>query len=208
MVFTGGTIEDLRQSLSSITFVIFNYDRCVEHFLFLAIRTYFGLPSVEVAGILESVEFVHPYGQIGVLPWQNDPGSVPFGIEPERALLQASQNIRTFTESQNQEVSERARKLISQAETLVILGFGYLEQNVRLLTVSKSSNVKRVFMTTFQLSNTDSPFAEELVKDMLQQRHAHDGYDALNPKRIFTVFNTRGTCRQLMDDHRLRLGSP
>jgi hypothetical protein len=50
---------DLRTRLKQVSFVIFNYDRCIEHYLYFALQNYYKISESAVAELLSEVEFLH-----------------------------------------------------------------------------------------------------------------------------------------------------
>ena len=164
---------ELPNRLSSIGFVIFNYDRCVEHFLYYAIRQIYGVDDSRAARVLSSVRFWHPYGSIGLLPWQSHDEGLDFGIVADSvALAKATENIRTFTERHDKEDTTIAeiRTSIANASTVVFLGFAYHKQNVELLSDANQAvserKSKTVLGTAVGMSDNDA----HLIKLELGQR--------------------------------------
>jgi hypothetical protein len=99
--------NDVEERFGSITLIIFNYDRCIEHFMYYALQNYYGAPEAEAASIVKCINIYHPYGFVGVLPWQDSAGSVEFGADPDpRQLLQFAQKIKTFAEGTDPDSSE------------------------------------------------------------------------------------------------------
>ena len=118
------TREDLPKRLKSISLVIFNYDRCIEHFLFNSLRNYYGIQPQEAGNLVGEIEIYHPYGVVGNLPWQGGQ-SVAFGAEPyPKQLLELVSQIKTFTEGTDPKASKiiAIRKCVSEANTIVFLG--------------------------------------------------------------------------------------
>lgn len=132
----GAHIEDLSVRLKLCSFVIFNYDRCIEHYLFNAIKNYYDASDVDAAAILSAAEFFHPYGSIGPLPWQTDADPIPFGAHlPAAVLLQSANRIKTFTEV-TEPLEDEIKKIqphVRAAIFLVFLGFGYHPTNLNVL---------------------------------------------------------------------------
>ena len=133
-------LDGLQERLSSITFIIFNYDRCVEHFLFNYFQIHFLIPDGEAAKFIDSIEIYHPYGKVGHLPWQlPHPKSglaIDFGEIPDsRKLLSLSYQIKTFTEGTDPESSEinDIKKRLREADIVLFLGFSFWKQNLELL---------------------------------------------------------------------------
>jgi hypothetical protein len=127
----------LPQRLAQLTVIIFNYDRCFEHFLSHDLHRYYGMSLDEAEDMVKSIEIYHPYGTVGMLPrWcKPDQAAVPFGHEPDAsALLKISGSIKTFAE-QSVEVGliQRMRDAVANASPLVFLGFAYWRMNLQLL---------------------------------------------------------------------------
>ena len=81
------TASSFKERLSSIALVIFNYDRCIEHYLYHALQTYYPLSANDAALLLKSLEIYHPYGTVGELPWYSSTEAVDFGATPTARQL-------------------------------------------------------------------------------------------------------------------------
>ena len=98
--------------------------------------------------------------------------------------------IRTFTESVQSDVGGKVKDAVAWAETLVILGFGYLDQNIQLLSPYSESVCNRVFSTAYGMS----PFDQTVVRDaMMALGHV--------PEQAAMI--ERGSCRNLFDNYKL-----
>lgn len=96
----GCRLEDIAKRLSTIAFISFNYDRCLEHFLFFALKNYYRAQDGKIAEILSSLQVYHPYGTVGALPWQSNGHGIGYGKEVDAStLLTQAHQIKTFTES-------------------------------------------------------------------------------------------------------------
>jgi hypothetical protein len=130
-------VDDVGARLQSIALIVFNYDRCVEHFLYHSLQTYYRVDGGKAAELMRNLEVYHPYGVVGRLPWQQNSGSIEFGAEPHtEQLLSLATQIKTFTEGTDAESSEivAIRQRIVEAKILVFLGFAFHRLNLRLLT--------------------------------------------------------------------------
>ena len=152
--------------LENISLISFNYDRCIEHYLFYALQNYYRISEAEVAELLHSLEIHHPYGVVGDLPWQRG-GSVPFGLECSPSdLLTISQRVKTFTERVDDlEMVEKMCDAMHKAEVVVFLGFGFHPQNMELIKPPMNSNVLRVFATGKGISGSDCAVVEQQIRD-------------------------------------------
>ena len=132
----GCRIDDLDDRLQSITFVVFNYDRCIEHFFCNGIQNYYNVNEATAVKALANLNVIHPYGSVGALPWQQPSDSMEFGAEPMASdLVRLFGGIRTFTESTkpDSEVTEQIHMRLAEARLVLFLGFAYHSLNLKLL---------------------------------------------------------------------------
>jgi len=127
---------DLQERLTDFSFIVFNYDRCIEHFWFHALRNYYEMEPPEAAELMKRVRIYHPYGFVGSLPWENKPNRVRFGADPgPTQLLDLSDEIKTYSESTalDSRLAE-IRNEVVQADQVVFLGFAFHRLNMELIT--------------------------------------------------------------------------
>jgi hypothetical protein len=74
--------NDLKERFQSITLIIFNYDRCIEHFIYCALQNYYKISEAEATEIVKNMNIYHPYGNVGTLPWMSRDGAIEFGKKP------------------------------------------------------------------------------------------------------------------------------
>lgn len=174
MLTDGCDIGDLQKRFRSVAIIVFNYDRCIEHYLYYALQVCYGLPPSDAALLIQELEIHHPYGTVGALPWfQGDKLlAIPFGGEPSgHGLLKLAGLIRTFTESIDPNRSDivAIRGTMQTASTLVILGFAFYGQNIELLWPELKSlvdNPGRCLATGYGISSADI----EVIEYNLKQR--------------------------------------
>jgi hypothetical protein len=167
-------VIELAGRLSRISLIVFNYDRCIEHFLFNAIRNYYRIDDELAARLVNMIEIYHPYGKVGALPWDNEPGTIEFGGEPSpMELLNLAKGIKTFTEGTDPESSEiiNIRKQVAAAKTTLFLGFGFHRLNMDLLSSPavvelELGSQKKSFATAFGMSNSDVAIVQQEVKQL------------------------------------------
>ena len=165
--------NDIEERFKSITLIIFNYDRCVEHFIYNALQNYYGLPEGEVIELVKNINIYHPYGVVGTLPWVDQNGAMEFGAEPRPVqLLELSQKIKTFTEGTDPGSSEilEIRKHMNIANRVVFLGFAFHKLNMLLIAPQQvdgtSNSTIKCFATTNGISNSDKEVIEEQIKEL------------------------------------------
>ena len=76
--------EALPERLQSVSLVVFNYDRCVEHYLYVHLQMVYGYSPTEAAELVGNMQIYHPYGTVGNLPWMQVDGSSTTWVEPSR----------------------------------------------------------------------------------------------------------------------------
>jgi hypothetical protein len=114
--------------LSTVTLIVFNYDRCIEQYLYLAFQTYYGMVAERAAGLVKKIHIYHPYGSVGSLPWYGGTQTSPFGHEPGAGeLLKLAGGIKTFTEGTDPTSSDitAIRAKVLAADRLLFLGFAF-----------------------------------------------------------------------------------
>jgi len=178
----GCSKADLDERLERLTLIVFNYDRCIEHFLFHAFKNYYGLSALEARGRLDIIKILHPYGDVGRLSWRAESGApVEFGQEPApRHLLESAQRIKTFTEGTDPGSTEilAVRKQLGMANRVVFLGFGFHGLNMQLIS-PKEADVMitpngRCFATTLGFSDSDKDVIESRIRSALPGKFSSD----------------------------------
>jgi hypothetical protein len=157
------TIHSLKERLSSITFVVFNYDRCIEHFLFNAIRIFYGVTWEEAAVVAKLARIYHPYGTVGKYPFNNSSQALgtPYGADlQQHSLIEVAGKIKTFTEGTDDRLSDikAIRNHISNASKLIFLGFAFHPINIELLAREEDAEVSYeslTFATAYRMSESN-----------------------------------------------------
>jgi hypothetical protein len=154
--------NDLKERFQNVTLIIFNYDRCIEHFLYYALQTYDRVSEAEATNIFKNINIYHPYGSIGSLPWNNPNDSMNFGADPSpENLLQVAKKIKTFTEGTDPNSSEikAIRDHISKTNRLVFIGFAFHKLNMKLINPgngkSATGSLPKCYATTYMISESD-----------------------------------------------------
>ena len=162
--------DDVDRLFDNVSFVIFNYDRCIEHYLYHALQNYYGIPEAGAQELMQKITILHPYGVIGRLLWQDSRSYISFGGALRNAnLLDLANQIRTFTErlEDGDAMLSAIRLQVHEAETIVFLGFAFHELNMQLLAPKTPAATKRVFATAMGISNEDVQTVSRDVTDTL-----------------------------------------
>lgn len=175
----------------NVAFVTFNYDRCIEHYLAQQLGEYYEITEHESQKIVSRLAIYHPYGTVGALPWQAQGRGVQFG-STDTDLLEAAARIKTFTEGMADEaLMPTIHDAISDAHTVVFLGFAFHPMNIDLLKVGKSAETKRIFATTFGISRSDQDVVRRDIRMMLGQ----DAFDSAHVEFV------SATCHDFFRDY-------
>lgn len=166
----GSRRETIGERLSRIGFITFNYDRCIERFLHFAIANYFDMEPKEIDAVMENLIIVHPYGQVGFLPWQGCSPAISFGQEvTSRLITAAASEIKTFTEQEDDEAIHRTRRMVAEAETVIFIGFAFHSQNMKLLEPLHRPAVAKVFATAYGMSAHNAGVVEAQLLKMFHR---------------------------------------
>jgi hypothetical protein len=142
MAISGLKQSQMEFAFDKLTFVNFNYDRCLEHYVYWALRR-IGLEEDRSVDIVRDLKIIRPYGGLGsILSTEND--FVAYGGATD--LFKAIPRIRTFTESDAIHDGSKLEVAIRDAHLVMFLGFGFHAQNMDLLKVRPAAH-RRVMAT-------------------------------------------------------------
>lgn len=193
-LFSGVPVETPEAAFDGVSFVDFNYDRCLPYFLTEALRVYFRISPQQASEIVQSVPIIHPYGDLGSVH-QGTKGHVPFAPNSLN-LIQAADNIKTYSESADSEIANQIAAVVEDAETFIFLGFGFHQQNVELLDINLHRSIRdgawdvRAFATTYELSESDTAFVQDQIARMLTggPYDESDGWISTHNGKCFDLF--------------------
>jgi hypothetical protein len=123
--------RDMDECLQNVSFITFNYDRCVEQYIFHVLNNTFAMSTEQAKETLNGIKIFHVYGSLGPLQW-SDPNGVPFGA-PDFYVAQGAKRIKTFTEELASPHLSGIRSLVRSAAKIVFLGCAFHEQNLKIL---------------------------------------------------------------------------
>jgi hypothetical protein len=141
-----------------ISFITFNYDRSLEHYLFERMRNSFTeIPEQEIFQCLKKLKVLHVYGQIVPLKWQDSELGIDYRPPiDEPLLLKAAPNIKTIYEQEESPELNEIREILAQADRIFFLGFGYAPENMEILKLSGIiSKASQFYGTAFGLEERE-----------------------------------------------------
>lgn len=183
--------QDFKSSLAGISFVTFNYDRCIEQFLYQWASSTLLADDETARRMASKVTVNHVYGSLGTLPGfePTTPRSpVRFGEEDDRFLPAMATGLRTFTEQADTQAAQLVRFSIFNAQRIVFLGSGYHRQNLDVLFPSGVPEDVQIYGTTFgmraaEIARVNEFFGRCTFRPVFQQVHCgtliNDHQDAL-----------------------------
>ncbi|AWN51096.1 SIR2 family protein [Methylobacterium sp. 17Sr1-1] len=154
--------SNMADAFKYITFINFNYDRCLEFFLTNALRQYFLCDTEYANNVVKNIKILHPYGQVGFLPGSAGTRNIiKFGgcDDYPHSSVKAANEIITYTENiQDGNLRSDILEAISGAQSIVFLGFGFHDQNIKILTPPPSQIVfnKQIFATAMGISKPNA----------------------------------------------------
>jgi hypothetical protein len=189
----GGSPDTVEAVFKNVSFIVFNYDRCLEHFLANALSALYGIEREAAVEIVKKITIIHPYGTIGDLE------RIPFGGDHynPQAVLPLAKRIKTYTERfEEADELERIHREMHNAACIVFLGFSYLEQNMVLLKPTNPMDEKTVLGTAFGMSPNDR---DVVARDIQKMFAEPQGANMRSTNRI--LIDTGTKCAQLFDSY-------
>ena len=171
------TFEDFSTALTNnISFITFNYDRSLEHFLFANLSSIFiDKSEEEICSVINQIPIIHVYGKIGYLPWEKGQGAnesniIPYGeAKPEDFFKYGFKNVDSisliYDDRIQQDTKIRATQLIAQSKYIYFLGFGYDEINLSNIGLPQLLEQKRVYGTAFNCTPNEISVIEYLLQN-------------------------------------------
>lgn len=189
ILVSGKDFEGFIKALGNITFVSFNYDRCLGQYLVYAALSYFNLDDGGVQRVIQTLNIMHPYGSLGGLEWMGSHLQGFGKVVNEHELIDISKRIKTFTEGAASGEEDRIRSAIHEASNLIFLGFSFQALNMQLLGDHSSAKISRVMATGKGISEESIG----LIKKELAAKFSNAGTG--HP------FLSDRTCAGLFQDH-------
>jgi hypothetical protein len=191
--------SNARQIFYNVAFIVFNYDRCLEHFLISALQLVYGMGQHEAVQTVASCRIIHPYGIIADLPYGGSGLGIPFGGADnfDYNCVTPSAGVKIFTEQVvASDLLKGVHQALIDAEQIVFLGFGYIDENMTILRPNEKMNRKNVFGTAYGMS----PSSIEEAKQKLSPFFGGASHGILQAMLL-----EDRSCAQLFDHYAMRL---
>ena len=140
----------------NLSIVTFNYDRSLEAYIHRALRNGFNMSGEEAWRIIDQLNIIHVYGDLGSLKEQNK-GYVKYGNNGGMQI--ASERIQLLTPRLQSERRSEVESLLQAASRVVFMGFGFDRLNLGVVPVSSIG--KKVYASCYHLSESAKKRAED-----------------------------------------------
>jgi hypothetical protein len=167
----GVALHNVRQIFDNVSFIVFNYDRCLEYFLPHALQYVYGISEEDAYSIVDDLTIIHPFGDIGPLT------KVPFGGPDnlnDLKFIPMAPRIQTYTEAAAGSKHNEIQVEVAQAQCFVFLGFAFHPEAMRLLMPAtplpmlQPSTPQSVFATALDMSDDDAGVVAYQIASMFQ----------------------------------------
>ncbi len=160
---------NVEQMFEKVSFIVFNYDRCLEWYLQHALEKRFPIDIERAKAVVESCRIVHPYGDLGSLR-KTDFGT---DLQPEYfgcgdAVIEMSGRLLTLSESKRVKTDD-IHGALSKAQRIIFLGFGFHGENVELLT-TKAARIVDFRATAHELTTNARATVLEKIRKVCGRR--------------------------------------
>jgi hypothetical protein len=163
---------------SNISFITFNYDRVLEFFLYTSLKYSFRLDDKEVLKALNSKQILHLHGIVGNFPWQDSDNGFDYNYNGQDVnshytrVATASEKIKIiYDKIDNEPIFETAFELLSNADQIYSLGFGFHHLNLERLQLSKLKN--KILCSSFKMTPHESELIINQYPSQLTLDKAH-----------------------------------
>jgi hypothetical protein len=129
---------------NKVSFITFNYDRSLEHYLFSAAKSLYKFSDTECSDAMRSFPIIHLHGRLCALPWQSSEFTREYANIADIGKINAAAKeikiIHEDIEAARDEDFKTAKRLLHEAQRILFLGFGYDHQNcIRLGVIREES---------------------------------------------------------------------
>lgn len=147
-----------RFSKNKVSFITFNYDRSLEHFLYESLLNSFnGINAEEIKKQLTELRFIHVFGQVAGLDWQDFESKIEYKRDISLINIQSlAKSLRIIHEEGENQTLEASQELINKAQKIFFLGFGYAKENLEILKIPQIlSREQKVYGTALHFKEKE-----------------------------------------------------
>lgn len=177
--------ESVDTIFNNVSFVNFNYDRCLEFFLSRGLQKLYEIDRLRAAEIVSRVKVFRPYGSVGPLKMAPNATGIDFGAN-DVDFIDAAGRIKTYSEKIDEGAElESVRDEIAAAKLIVFLGMHFHEQNIKLIAPRKKTSAENIFATAVGFSDEDRSVIDGQINIFLAKKFRDGNFiDGETPIRI------------------------
>lgn len=146
---------------NKISFITFNYDRSLEHFLYTSLSNGHKFESSDAVNIFSKLRIEHVYGKVALLDWEkrtdNQQPVIPYGKYQRDAVVleHLRKNIRLIDEREKADTSSIIN-LLKEAERIFFLGFSFADENMEILNIPNSiDHIPWIYGTAYGMTDNE-----------------------------------------------------
>lgn len=125
---------------NKLNVITFNYDRSFEQYLFESLFFSFYGDRQDIVRVSDWINVVHTYGKLFDLEWENHNAGIKYSTNELLGLAHdAKNNIQIIYEERKSHI-EKIQNIITSAERIIFLGFGYGQENLEALGIKNLLN--------------------------------------------------------------------
>lgn len=169
-------------SQNKISIITFNYDRSLEHYFYERLLGDYGNQRQDaIISELKKIPLIHLHGRVNMLPWESANKSCSYGYSEFAPYVFDVANEMRLPDDENTVYSE-AQKLISKAEVIYFLGFGYDQTNLTKLNINLIEKCNRVFGTCHNVTVARQESVNSIFGKKTIEFHSTKVYDFMMNK--------------------------
>ncbi len=193
--------DKIEQIFDNVRIICFNYDRCIEQYLYYALRNYYQISPQESVDLLKKLKIIHTYGIIGGFSIDPNTGFSNYGCHLQGIeLIERAKTVKTVYENvEDIHKLEDIKSEIFRAEQAIFLGFGFLDLNVEMLkSRSQNRNLKAVYATGYKIPGP----VEGVIRNQISSIFSGDKSEGLSDFGNI-ILRRDCTSRMLLDEYSL-----
>ncbi len=146
---------------NKVSFITFNYDRSLEHFLYTCFSNGHNFNNYDITPLelFKEIPIKHVYGKVAKLDWEREGEELCIEykgyIQDYNTLDRLKDNIHLIDERDGK-INIEIGNLIINAERIFFLGFSYADENLAMLDIPEVLNQKhRIYGTAFGMTENE-----------------------------------------------------
>lgn len=156
-----------------LSIITFNYDRSLEHALYIKLQSRFSIDSAKTKELVECIPIVHVHGHLGHLPWQMA-NSRDYSQKYNLAQLECMANgIRIVHE--DQKLNDEAFNMLQNSERVYFLGFSYNQSNLKKIGFDQLNGGRNMMGTALGMSPKSIQSAKNACNSRIDFRECNVG---------------------------------